>query len=110
MTLLQEMHLRRLEERECRRQKARESLRQTLDRLVPGQQVIVFGSLVKPGKFTDESDIDVALEAEPQGMSIYQLIALLSEEMGRPVDVLLLDECRFREKILREGERWIPRG
>jgi hypothetical protein len=28
------------------------------------------------------------------------------ERLERPVDVLLLNRCRFREKIFREGEVW----
>jgi predicted nucleotidyltransferase len=39
-------------------------------------------------------------------MSVYQLIAQLSERLGRSVDVLLLSESRLRDKILREGETW----
>jgi predicted nucleotidyltransferase len=108
MTLLQQMERQQFEERECARSEARRRLREVLAQTIPGQRVIVFGSLLKPGKFTDESDIDVALESEPSDMSIYQLIALLGERIGRPVDVLLLDECRFKDKILREGEVWTP--
>jgi len=32
---------------------------------------------------------------------------LLAEEMGRPVDIILLSECRFRDRIAREGEIWM---
>ena len=68
----------------------------------------VFGSLTKAGKFSDASDVDIALADEPAGMSIYQLIAQLSERLSRRVDVLLLSESRLRDKILREGELWTP--
>jgi predicted nucleotidyltransferase len=50
--------------------------------------------------------VDLALAAEPPGSSVYQLIAQLSERLGRRVDVLLLSESRLRDKILREGEAW----
>ena len=110
MTLLQQMERQRLEKRERLRQEVCRRLREVLDRTIPGQLVFVFGSLITPGKFTDESDIDLALESEPPGMTIYQLIGLLSERMGRRVDVILLDECRFRDRILREGEPWTPRA
>jgi predicted nucleotidyltransferase len=108
MTLLQQMERERFENRERARHEARRLLREALKRTIPGQRVFVHGSLTKPGKFTDQSDIDVALEYEPSGMTIYQLTSLLSEDMGRPVDVLLLEECRFKDKILREGELWMP--
>ena len=74
--------------------------------MIPGSRVILFESLTKPGVFNDRSDVDLALETEPAGISIYQLSGRLSEEMGRPVDVVLFSECRFRQKILREGEAW----
>lgn len=77
-----------------------------LGALVPGGRVWVFGSLTKPGEFNDASDVDLALEAEPALMSAGVLSSELAERLGRPVDVVLLDQCRFRDKILREGELW----
>ncbi len=74
--------------------------------LIPGHEVILFGSLTKPGIFNDRSDVDLALKSEPPQMSQYRLMAELEERLGRPVEVLLLSQCRFREKICREGEVW----
>jgi predicted nucleotidyltransferase len=86
----------------------REELRCALRDILPLTPVTVFGSLTRVGGFTDASDVDLALTDEPQGLSIYQLIAQLSERLGRRVDVTLLSESRFRDKILREGETWTP--
>lgn len=108
MTLLQEMESERMERRESLRLQTQGELRRELRELIPNEKVIVFGSLVKPGRFGDSSDIDLALEAEPAGLSVYQLSSLLAERLGRRVDVMLLSECRFRDKILREGELWMP--
>jgi predicted nucleotidyltransferase len=108
MTLLEQMARQRHESRERLRHEERLRLREVLHQTIPGRRVFVFGSLVKPGNFTEESDIDLALESEPPDMTIYQLISLLSERMGRRVDVLLLDECRFKDRILREAELWTP--
>lgn len=69
---------------------------------------IVFGSLTREGRFQDGSDVDVALERLPEGWTLYGLTAWLAEQVGRPVDVVLLSECRFRERIEREGETWTP--
>lgn len=106
MTLLQQLNRQRAERHEALRLKVRERLKTVLSQLAPADQVVVFGSLVRPYRFTDTSDIDIALTAEPAGMSLYQLTALLAEQMGRPVDVVLLSECRFRERIAGEGETW----
>lgn len=106
MTLLQQMEIERKERLEALRHQTYETLRIALSALLPSQNVIVFGSVIKPGRFDEASDIDLALETEPTGMSQYQLSSLLAEWLGRPVDVVLLPECRLRDKIRREGEFW----
>lgn len=105
-TLLQEMDRERLQRRERLRAEVRRLLREALTQTIPGRRVVVFGSLAKPGRFSEESDIDLALESEPAFMSLYQLASQLAERMGRRVDVVLLEESRLRDKILREGETW----
>jgi predicted nucleotidyltransferase len=108
-TLLQRMAEERAARGERLRLEVRDLLRAALRELLPGKTpVILFGSVTMPGRFTEDSDVDIALAAEPPGMSIYQLTAQLSERLGRRVDVLLLSECRFRDKILLEGETWTP--
>lgn len=108
MTLLQQMEAERLKRREALRLQTQGELRTALRELLPHEKVIVFGSLVKPGRFSEASDVDLALEAEPAGLSLYQLTGLLAEWLDRRVDVVLLSECRFRDKIIREGELWMP--
>ena len=106
MTRLQEIDAEKYRRREALREDVRQRLSAALSELAPAERAIVFGSLVKPGRFSDSSDVDVALESEPRGMSIYQLTSLLAERVGHPVDVVVLSECRFRDRILREGETW----
>ncbi len=103
-----------LHERETQRQAARlDEYQQTRERLqaavrrhLPGQRVWLFGSLLEPGRFHVASDIDLAVESLPHGITLYTLTALLEEELGRPVDVVLLPDSRLREKIILEGELW----
>lgn len=106
MTLLQARDAARRQRRLLVRNQTRERLRRELTELIPGERVIIFGSLVCPGIFHDASDIDLAFEREPAAMSRGCLLVELAERMARRVDVVLLHECRFREKILREGEVW----
>lgn len=108
MTLLQKMAHEQAETRESLRQSTRRELRAALREFVPGQDVIVFGSLTKPQRFSELSDVDIAWENQPARLSVYQLTSRLAELLGRPVDVVLLAECRFRERVLREGEVWTP--
>jgi predicted nucleotidyltransferase len=107
MTRLQQLNCERAERNEALRLGVRERLRSVLRQLHPVDQIVVFGSLTKPHRFTGTSDIDLAVETEPAETSLYQLTALLAEEMGRPVDIILLSECRFRDRIAREGEIWM---
>lgn len=107
MTLLQERDAERLRRRFEVYEETRRRLRASLAELVPGQTVILFGSLTKPGVFNDRSDVDLALESEPPQMDIWRLTAELMERLGRPVDIVLLRACRFEQRIRREGEQWI---
>ena len=86
----------------------RRNLRTALDRHLPGITVWVSGSPAKPERFSAHSDVDLAVRGLPRGMTIELLPSLLSRDVGREVDVCLLDSSRFREAILREGERWTP--
>ena len=107
-TLLQSAAALRLRERERLRLAVRADLRAALRDLIPDMPVTVFGSLAKPGRFGEHSDVDFALAAEPAALSVFQLSSLLGERLGRRVDVVLLPECRFRARIMREGETWMP--
>jgi predicted nucleotidyltransferase len=106
MTLLQQRDTARRERRLQALEQTRRRLRQALMELLPGGKVIVFGSLTKPGVFNDRSDVDLALAEQPPGLDIVSLTSELMERLERPVDVVLLKRCRFRQKILQEGEVW----
>jgi predicted nucleotidyltransferase len=97
----------RAERNERERLDVRARLRAALGEFLPaGSRVWLYGSLVKPGGFSQTSDVDVALEHEPKDQSIYLLMSRLSERTGREIDLALLGETRLREMILREGEPW----
>ena len=106
MTLLQQRDTARLLRRHALYDATRSRLRTALSELIPGNTVLVFGSLTHRGQFNDASDVDLAFEIQPEGIDTLQLMAELSEQLGRPVDIINMDECRFREKILRTGDRW----
>ena len=106
MNLLREREKNRLLRRETDAAAARRKLRDALGAIPGLDRVVIFGSLARRGAFHSRSDIDVAIEKEPPGMTRYQLAARLEEAMGRPVDVVLLGETRLRDKILCEGETW----
>ncbi len=67
MTLLQQMDAERYRRREDLRDDVRQRLHAALTELGPVQKVTVFGSLAKPGRFSETSDVGVALWTEPAG-------------------------------------------
>lgn len=87
-------------------QAVRRRLRDSLRRHLPGIPVWIYGSLAKPDRFGEHSDIDLAVTALPDGMSLDYLQSLISRDVGREADVCLLHETRLREVIEREGELW----
>ena len=107
MWLLAEEHERRQRRDAALAARTRERLCAVLARHLPGTAVWVYGSLVKPGRFREWSDVDVAFESLPPALSLEYLQSLLSAEVGRSVDVCLFDRTRLRSVIEREGERWI---
>ncbi len=106
LTILQHASARRRETNERERLAALSALRSALRDILPGERVYVFGSALLPGRFGPDSDLDVALEREPRGQSMYAIASRLMEAVGRPVDVVLLGESRLSAKILQEGEAW----
>lgn len=93
----------------CERERlvARERLAAALREYLPsGSRVWVYGSLIEPGRFREWSDIDVALEADPAGMSMFLLASLLAERCRRRVDICMLGETRLEQAIRLRGESW----
>lgn len=65
----------------------------------------LFGSVTQPGRFTQGSDVDIAVESINQGQP-FALAANLSMHLNREVDIVPLDQCHFAEKIRRLGLVW----
>lgn len=106
-TLLEQMHEQRARVREAARGAAYRELRDALGSLLPpGTQVWVFGSVLRPGRFREYSDVDIAIESLPPGRSEAWLQSELESRLRRAVDVLNLNETGLRSKIQRIGERW----
>lgn len=106
MTLLQRRDAERDRERLVLFDRTRDQLREVLRALLPSSRVIVFGSITRRGVFNAASDIDLALFDDPPDMSVLGLMAEIDGRMRRPVDIVLLEQSRLKEKILREGEIW----
>ncbi|MDI6735825.1 MAG: nucleotidyltransferase domain-containing protein [bacterium] len=74
-------------------------------KVIPFEEAYVFGSLVKPGSFFVDSDIDIAFYGL-KDENFIPAISFLSEHLNRDVDVVQLEGYRLEEKIKKEGIKW----
>ncbi len=97
--------------REAARLRMLERVEDALEQLAPAfgvSEAYLFGSIVRPGRFTDQSDVDLAIE--DLGADYWSFLGRLSELVGREVDLVELAKCRFAARIRREGRRWTPKA
>lgn len=72
-------------------------------------EAILFGSIVRPGRFSARSDVDIAVhDLEPR--AFFTLIGHLEEGLEREVDLVPIATCHFADWIRRTGLRWTPTG
>lgn len=94
--------------REQRRQERLGTVFKALDELsylISFKEAYVFGSLTKPYRFFEHSDVDVAFVGL-RDKNFFQAIAFLSGVLDGEVDVLQLEEHPRAEEIIREGIQW----
>ncbi len=65
--------------------------------------VYLLGSLVREGAFSLSSDIDIAVEGF--NGDYFRALCELEEVLQRDVDLIELEKCPFRDRILKEGIR-----
>lgn len=65
----------------------------------------LFGSMTQAGRFSPQSDLDLAVESLKQG-DPFGLASYLSLHLNREVDVVPLDQCHFADKIRQMGIVW----
>lgn len=69
------------------------------------RQAVIFGSIITPGRFTDRSDVDVAVVELP-AEAFFPLAAFLSADLGRDVDLVWLEDLHFAATVRRDGRLW----
>ncbi|MFQ6100784.1 MAG: nucleotidyltransferase family protein [Anaerolineae bacterium] len=69
------------------------------------RRAYIFGSLTRPGHFTEHSDVDIAVELmEPE--HFFAAISTFAAALGREVDLVELDKCHFAHRIRERGIEW----
>ena len=104
--VLEEAERRRAAGREDGRRDALDRAERALSRMVERfaiREAYLFGSVLRPGRFGDHSDIDLAVAG--LGHRYWTFASEFSQAVGREVDVVELEHSRFAERIRREGRR-----
>lgn len=73
------------------------------------KEAYIFGSVIRKNQFTQESDIDIAVEIA-NAENFFSLIGLISEVTGRDVDLISLHNCHFANRIRERGIKWTPKN
>jgi predicted nucleotidyltransferase len=110
--LLDRALVREREGREQQRHKQIAAVLKALDALshrISFEQAYIFGSLAKPYRYFEDSDVDIAFVGL-KDQDFFQTIAFLSGELDREVDVLQLEDHPLRDKVMREGIKWKKGG
>ncbi|MEG3436474.1 nucleotidyltransferase domain-containing protein [Pannus brasiliensis CCIBt3594] len=98
----------RRERRERERQFLLERAKQWLDEFSDEygiETAYLFGSVTRPYRFHDDSDVDLAVEQiDMEGY--FTAISELSTYLERDVDIIQLDRCFFADRIRQTGILW----
>jgi len=96
---------------EQKRQLTTQEIDQALEKLMKRyawDEAYIFGSVASTGKYHSGSDVDIALSGLNK-FDYYAFVGDISELLNKQVDVVLLEECRFRRSVLEKGIKWSPK-
>lgn len=109
---LKEKKERRIWEREKIRRKAMAKLsllNEILSNFPEVKKAYIFGSIIKEGKFRENSDIDIALEGKVKE-DYFLIWSELEEKLNKGVDLRILDSGVTSQIIKKEGKLIYERG
>ncbi len=100
----------------ARKAEEREKLRQTvlvrldealkvLSEKYSWEEIFIFGSITRKSAFNDGSDVDIGIEGL-NPLDHYAFVADISSLLERDVDVVILEECGFADRIKEKGLKW----
>jgi len=69
------------------------------------QEAYLFGSVTKPFRFSEKSDIDIGFIGL-DNRHFFKAMSYISAELGCNVDIVQLEDHRLAAKIKRGGVRW----
>ena len=107
-TLLDEVIEKNRKRQEERRLQVIEKILMAIDKLseeIAFQEAYVFGSVTKPFRFSERSDIDIGFVGL-DNKHFFEVMSYISTEVGCDVDIVQLEDHRLADKIKRGGIHW----
>lgn len=68
------------------------------------EEAYLFGSITKPFRFSERSDVDIGFVGLTN-RHFFKVMSYLSEEAGRDVDIIQLEDHKLSDKIKKGGIR-----
>jgi predicted nucleotidyltransferase len=68
-------------------------------------ELYIFGSVLKAGRFSGKSDVDIAVKGLNK-FKHYSFVGEISALLGREVDVIRLEDCHFSDSIVSRGMKY----
>ena len=84
------------------------ALLNSLSRRYGIRSAYIFGSVARPRRFHERSDVDIAIETSRPKL-LTEAIGRFSSLLERDVDLVDLASVPFAERIRREGVLWTPK-
>lgn len=106
--LLDEAIRRKRREREELRLSIIAAILSALDELageISFAEAYIFGSVVRPYGYSEESDADIAFVGL-KDKDFFKAMSFISRKIGREVDIVQLERHRFAQEIRRSGIQW----
>jgi len=69
------------------------------------REAYLFGTITKPYRFHEDSDVDIGFVGL-KDEHFFSILAYISRNLQRDVDILQLENHRLKDKIMREGIPW----
>ena len=70
------------------------------------QRAYLFGSVTRPGRFREQSDVDIAVDVSGDGFDLPEAIAGFSRYLQRDVDLVEMSKIHFAHRIREKGILW----
>ncbi|HOJ27480.1 MAG TPA: nucleotidyltransferase domain-containing protein [Spirochaetota bacterium] len=76
-----------------------------LHSVIAFKEAYIFGSIIRPYSFTENSDIDIGFIGLDD-KDLFKAMSFLSARLGYEVDVIQIERHRLGATILSEGLQW----